>query len=784
MAYRPIQPTVSRSVASDDDGRGHHLTAGTGSPDISRPPAPQGKRGRGSTHQVVQACPHCRQSKAKCDGARPRCGNCVAKNKACGYIGEEGQSRQAAMMTRLGNLENIIRFIRTQPLEDAERLFHQLRSKDGSKHFAKIASEGTSTDEADPDLYHASFSSVVTGASSSAGQDLDSVSVSQSPVFSGKASTTDGVSPSEPSPDKKDASGTETALPDRIIVGNAIEAFFASSLQPFHVFSREEVSHLFDSVYSRHKAHHQDHDEAAIACLAAVAAVGARYHRAKLSKNTSQTLYDVARYHLDKAIDSRPLDAIRCCVLLTMYNFMVKSTVALVYVEIGLNMARRQGLYARDPRDTTLTIQRWTEYRKAWRTLLCLSSWIPFTAGFNEDHDAPISRIPLAAIDIGPQVDDADILQSEMTKVSLLKADLLRARLALPLIDIATMQSANHDLQSWYSQIPEVMYLHRVAQPNYGEGVQACICYIHLLHLDAIILLARRATSQFVRTHGFGRSNELPWTNLDQALASQAARGVVAASHASRILALLGSLDRVHDIAWLIMNQLYACCILLFHSTAQKLLFQLPESKWSEDLEQATTCLSILETCGLTDPLAAQLHAQINDLYQQILGISSRFSPRPVILNSSTSWNEYAYLVTSPHGADPRLVQISTTLLNLVSKPFNKISESQPRVEGRPGSREVHEMNNWQRKKSITETGFASVGSSSRMPHSSLQQRLEDWNFESTLPFRVDSQRSTESPSSEAVTAQRENMATPPQAQGSNFVEGNKGSKRTKTGSH
>jgi hypothetical protein len=93
-------------------------------------------------------------------------------------------------------------------------------------------------------------------------------------------------------------------------------------------------------------------------------------------------------------------------------------------------------------------------------------------------------------------------------------------------------------------------------------------------------------------------------------------------------------------------------------------------------------------------------------------------------------------------------------------------------------------MNNWQRKKSITETGFASVGSSSRMPQSSLPQRLEDWNFESTLPFRVDSQRLTESPSSEAVTAQRENMATPPQAQGSNFVEGNKGSKRTKTGSH
>lgn len=225
-------------------------------------------------------------------------------------------------------------------------------------------------------------------------------------------------------------------------------------------------------------------------------------------------------------------------------------------------------------------------------------------------------------------------------------------------------------------------------------------------------------------------------------------------------------------------NQLYACCIVLFHSTAQKQLFQLPESKWSEDLEQAVTCLSILETCGLTDPLAAQLHVQMNTFYHQILDFISRPSPRQTLL----SWNENAYLVTSPHGGDPRLVHLSATLLNLVSKPFNKISEGQVRVEERPNSREVHGMKHWERKQSITEAGHAGAATSSHMLHSSLPQRLEDWNFESTLPFRVDSQRTTESPRSEAVPAPREDMAASPRV--SNSAEGSKGSKRTKTELH
>lgn len=140
-----------------------------------------------------------------------------------------------------------------------------------------------------------------------------------------------------------------------------------------------------------------------------------------------------------------------------------------------------------------------------------------------------------------------------MTKVSLLKADLLRVRLAPPIIDIQTLESANQDLQSWYTGLSEGMLLGSLTKPDPGAGIQSCVCYTHLLHLDAIMLLSRRALSQFARAHGYRRRKSLPRTPLDQALASQANQGVIAASHSSRILRLLEDAGQARELSWLIM---------------------------------------------------------------------------------------------------------------------------------------------------------------------------------------------------------------------------------------
>lgn len=234
-------------------------------------------------------------------------------------------------MTRLGALESLIKSIRTQPQEDAEKLFHRIRgTTHGSDLAIKTLIESGSHDDADSVPNHANFFSFGNSASPPIDPDLDSICTTQSPVLSDKTSNIDGFPPSE-IPSRKDTLLAEISLPDRPILVKATAAFFYSSLQPFHVFSRNEVDRLLHIVYPDLNSP-QVHNHAAIASLAAVAAVGARYHQAKLDEDTSRALYDLAQHCFDKVIDTQPLDAIKCCVLLAMYNFMARSTVALVYV--------------------------------------------------------------------------------------------------------------------------------------------------------------------------------------------------------------------------------------------------------------------------------------------------------------------------------------------------------------------------------------------------------------------------------------------------------------------
>lgn len=106
---------------------------------------------------VTQACQTCRRDKAKvkspfnhprpsappltlavyqCNGARPKCGRCVFNSFDCGYKGEAGQSRRAAMKTRLEVLEKLFSDLQTASEQDAERILQRLRS--GADNATKI----------------------------------------------------------------------------------------------------------------------------------------------------------------------------------------------------------------------------------------------------------------------------------------------------------------------------------------------------------------------------------------------------------------------------------------------------------------------------------------------------------------------------------------------------------------------------------------------------------------------------------------------------------------------
>lgn len=148
----------------------------------------------------------------------------------------------------------------------------------------------------------------------------------------GQTTRENSVEPSTFGPEVHQAHNfSELSMPSIIVTKNATDGFFSCSGNLFHVFSQSQVSCIADSVYS------DDDDEnkckeADIGSLMAVAAVGSQYTNTIVEDEVQETFYNVARFYLDTAITQRPLDTIKICSLLCLYNIFGKPTVSSAYV--------------------------------------------------------------------------------------------------------------------------------------------------------------------------------------------------------------------------------------------------------------------------------------------------------------------------------------------------------------------------------------------------------------------------------------------------------------------
>lgn len=71
---------------------------------------------------------------------------------------------------------------------------------------------------------------------------------------------------------------------------------------------------------------------AEICCLMTIAAVGAQYEHGNYVLQTETAFYDIAKHYFDDIVNQEGLDAIKVCILLSMYNVFEKSVVALAYI--------------------------------------------------------------------------------------------------------------------------------------------------------------------------------------------------------------------------------------------------------------------------------------------------------------------------------------------------------------------------------------------------------------------------------------------------------------------
>lgn len=111
----------------------------------------------------------------------------------------------------------------------------------------------------------------------------------------------------------------------------AIQSFYSSSGELFHVFTREQLAQHHRSVFGLDGQPNISR-KLSICCLASVAAVGVQYNPTEFESGADAMFYDMARSCFVDMLEQRSPDAIRVCTMLAMYNILIKATSALGYV--------------------------------------------------------------------------------------------------------------------------------------------------------------------------------------------------------------------------------------------------------------------------------------------------------------------------------------------------------------------------------------------------------------------------------------------------------------------
>ncbi|KAK1752920.1 nitrogen assimilation transcription factor nit-4 [Echria macrotheca] len=644
---------------------------------------------------VTQACETCRHHKARCDGGRPRCGGCQAKGRSCRYQGEEGQSRQAALKAELENLKKLRNDLTNKPLEEAQQILAWMR-KQADDSSSMSGEDGRSVASSSQPLLSSSSSSLLTP------------SPMPTPSTASPGSVLTNTSQTSPLPPRKRSDPAASLVP--ALTRAAIQSFYSSSGKLFHVFTREQTDEYFKTVFNLNGSSGGSR-ELALCCLASVAAVGVQYNPTEFEMGSDVMYYDLAEHYFSEVAVSGSPDVTKVCAMMALYNVLVKSTTALGYIEMGMVLSRK---YKINPR-FSYTLPRkecpGEDYRRTWRTLLFLAGWLSSTLGYlsgSIDHafdQAFQDLVPIAPVEGDYACQVGEIVQDEMTGISLVNAEILRRHLSREELSSRELYAALQTLEQWYWNLAPQIRLSKLSDQVLEPIVRRSLFHIHLLHLGAYILLYRRIASQVFR---FERGDESPWTPQQQSLMAQAERGIIAAKHSASILGLLLAEDGVFRRCWLVIFQSHTTCAVLLHSVTQKQIHGFPPSAWEDELKQAQLCLDALEFCGKADSVALRFHTRLSAIHNTLAQASPKgadamrrtdewvsippdFPPLHIPDEHTDEASEKAlaleYLFRVPAATSPQMKAVAFSLFSALCRPYRESTEEVIKTE-RQGSEE------------------------------------------------------------------------------------------------
>ncbi len=142
------------------------------------------------------------------------------------------------------------------------------------------------------------------------------------------------------------------------------------------------------------------------------------------------------------------------------------------------------------------------------------------------------------------------VVQTEITKISLLKAGILRNHLVVQELTTLSMDGISRELQDWHGQLPEPMKLRSLCRDDWPPLVRWSLYHVHLLYHGAFMLVYRRIATHCTRLHRTGTDVA---STQEPTLLNLVEQGITSALDTARIVTLLLQEQGVFRRCWIVM---------------------------------------------------------------------------------------------------------------------------------------------------------------------------------------------------------------------------------------
>ncbi|KAF2828201.1 hypothetical protein CC86DRAFT_320848 [Ophiobolus disseminans] len=632
---------------------------------ISEPPTPT-RHGK-----VAVACGTCRVRRTKCDGVKPTCRACITRTSKCEWPASMGQQLAQEQKQMIHDLKNdksalyeVLWYLQTTNPESAGELLDQLRSKPLNdvgaivQHFAQYR--------------HKPPDNAITSS------DMSVVSRDPTPVtpntpefkpLSRVLNVRGGVI-------QPDDMATHTARHEgatAFSLDGPLEWFFNCVGALFYIMNPDEVRQKVQLLQASSDARtplgdlvtpRKDPRTATLAAeLAGMASIGivhANLHDSTASPpiELADYFYAVAKMGLDAAIQHNPVRAVKICALVAMYNIVVHATISLAYLDLGLSLARRCGMDAREC-SPHLSSAAFGDMSRTYRTLVHLQCWLSASLDYVPDA---LGSATLAAVE-HEEAPPNDMIMRECVKVSIIKALMLHQIPNTSPVPEAKVADFRIQLSTFHSQLADWMSLGQLLSNDPDSlhyQFQPIIFYIHMFYLSAMMLLSRRLVIAYVSQNATGKVMLPP----EARLAIQ--EGFAAAQTNARVMDLMLSEGKVVQVCWLCIFTSYTAGVMVAYGAVQKANHGL---SFDSDMELLDKCIRVLSYCALKDAMAGRfrdlLNCQLNALQE------AHSAERNAHKNSASKEAAPVDILFTFDSEPSTLHTAARGLLNLIQRPFS-----------------------------------------------------------------------------------------------------------------